>query len=222
MGPRPLLTPRLSLPCPLPSPESCHVPGRLVLWNQMPQGQPCESPIPTPLTIPVQMWWSDPETRKKWRLVRSFKSSLGETGGSTSTSARLVARLQRGSSQLQQEACSGPRRVLEGDPGAAPKEKGAAAESREPGSGCSAVPGRCSPCFPFPAEPLLSAGSCPLWAASLLRASGPSSSSPLGGASRPSLVSWLSPDSPIVEEKMLTRTLHKDWCYNGAKPLATC
>lgn len=67
------------------------------------------------------------------------------------------------------------------------------------------MPGRCSPCFPFLLEPRRSAAVLPPVGCLLLRVSGPSSSSRLGGV-HPSVVSWLSPDAPCIDRKVMIRT----------------
>lgn len=93
----------------------------------------------------------------------------------------------RGCSQLQQGAwhsgCRGRARLVLGLPGA----------------------WQVRPLLPFPSgAPAIRLPSCPLWAASCSLSS-PSSSSRLGGV-HPSLVCWLSPDSPCLDRKRVTRT----------------
>lgn len=180
MGPRPLLTPRLS-PLSSPLPRVLPVPGRLALWNQMPQGQPCERPYPNPFDHPCPDVVVRPRNKEEMeareKLQVQFRRDWRFHVNISPPRGQAAAWELPASAGGMQRAEEGPG----GGPWGGSRRERSAAESREPGSGCSAVPGRCSPCFPFPAEPLLSAGSHPLWAASLLRASGPSSSSPLGG-----------------------------------------
>lgn len=220
MGPRPLLTPRLSLFCPLPSPKSYHVPGRLALWNRMPQGQPCERPHPSPFDHPCPDVVVRPRNkeemeareklqiqfRRDWRFHVYISPPRGQAA---------VWELPAAAGGVQW-AEAGPG----GGPWAASVEKGAA--SREPGRVGEGCARQVQPLLPVSCG--ASAVSWVLPPVGRLPAPGlwPFLPFPTRGASRPSLVSWLSPDSPIVEEKTLTRTLHKDWCYNGAKPLATC
>lgn len=133
MGPRPLLTPRLSVPGPLPSPESCRLPGRLALWNRMPQGQPRERPRPNPLDRPCPdvvrpRNKEEMEARKKphiqvrrdWRFQVNISSPRGQAA---------AWELPASAGGVQ-----GPRRVLEGDPGTAPGEKGAGSGERGAGT----------------------------------------------------------------------------------------
>lgn len=135
MGPRPLLTPRLSVPGPLPSPESCRLPGRLALWNRVPQGQPRERPRPSPFDRPCpavvrprnkeEMEALEIQVRRDWRFQVNISPPRGQ-----------AAAWERPASA---GGVQGPRRVLEGDPGTAPGEKGSG--SREP-STVGAGPGR--------------------------------------------------------------------------------
>lgn len=186
MGPRPLLTRRLSLPCPLPSPESCHVPGRLALWNRMPQGQPCERPHPNPFDHPCPDVVVRPrnkeemEAREKLQIQfrRDWRFHVNISPPRGQAAAWELPALAGGVQRAEEGPGGGPW-------GGSCRERCSSREQGAQQSGCRAVLGRCSPCFPFPAEPLLSAGSYPLWAASLLWASGPSSSSPLGGPPAP-------------------------------------
>lgn len=214
MGPRPLLTPRLSLPGPLPSPESCRLPGCLALWNRVPQGQPRERPHPNPCDRPCPAVVR-PRTKEEMEAFEKLQIQVRRDW-------RFHANISppRGQAAARElPASAGGMQGAEEGPGGGPCDGSRGEGCGQQGAGSPAQwvqghagrcwdcpePGRCRPASRFLPEPLPSAAvlapvgsSCSVCPSFLLV--------PTRGASHPSLASWLSPDPPIVDRKM-TRTL---------------